>query len=157
MPSRANSFAGHVRCDHLYDFIRHLRTVIDTRKEPAPSPKETTYIIMDRADRLRQLPAGTIPALVRLQELTERNVSVILVSNLVWEKFRGGTGCSDPLLVHFPGYKKDETLAIIARDCPADIEPQFFAQFVSLLWGVFHGPCRDLNELRHLVSLLFDT
>ena len=26
---------------------------------------------------------------------------------------------------------------------------------MELLWGVFNGPCRDLNELRHLVGLLF--
>ncbi len=29
-------------------------------------------------------------------------------------------------------------------------------RFAALLWSVFQGPCRDLNELRHLAALLFD-
>jgi len=47
-------------------------------------------------------------------------------------------------------------MEILARDMPPD-EPdrQFFLSFVDLLYSVFHGPCRDMNELRHAAVLLF--
>lgn len=34
------------------------------------------------------------------------NVTVILLSEIVWEKFRPNTGCFEPLLFHFPDYSK---------------------------------------------------
>lgn len=79
-----------------------------------------------------------------------------MISTVIWEKFREGTGFADPLLVHFPAYNKQDALAILEQRAPADVPTSHFRQFVSLLWDVFHGPCRDLNELGHLVSLFFD-
>ena len=32
MPSRANSYTGYTRCDHLHDFVRHLVELIDQRE-----------------------------------------------------------------------------------------------------------------------------
>lgn len=36
----------------------------------------------------------------------EDNVTVILLSEIVWDKFRPNTGCFEPLLLHFPDYSK---------------------------------------------------
>jgi len=117
--------------------------------------EEPTFVVLDNADRLRVHSPEILAAFLRLAELVRHPVTVVLISSIVWEKFRGGTGCTEPFLLHFPAYTKEATLEIIARDCPADEDPAFFKQFVQLLWGVFNGPCRDLNELRHLVALLF--
>ena len=47
-------------------------------------------------------------------------------------------------------------LEILALDKPADEDDVgFYLSFVDLLYSVFHGPCRDLNELRHVAALLF--
>lgn len=36
----------------------------------------------------------------------EDNVTVILLSEIVWDKFRPNTGCFEPLLLNFPDYSK---------------------------------------------------
>lgn len=36
----------------------------------------------------------------------EDNVTVILLSEIVWDTFRPNTGCFEPLLLHFPDYSK---------------------------------------------------
>ena len=33
-------------------------------------------------------------------------MTVILLSEIVWDKFRPNTGCFEPLLLHFPDYSK---------------------------------------------------
>lgn len=96
-----------------------------------------------------------LAALLRIPELTNRNVCCIFISTLIWSKFQGGTGAADPLQVHVPAYDKAATVTILAQRCPTGIPATFFSRFVELMWDVFHGPCRDLNELGHLVTLLF--
>ena len=41
---------------------------------------------------------------------TGLNICVILVSEIVWEKYRFGTGFCEPLVVHFPDFSKGKTL-----------------------------------------------
>lgn len=36
----------------------------------------------------------------------EDNVTVVLLSEIVWDLFRPSTGCFEPLLLHFPDYSK---------------------------------------------------
>jgi origin recognition complex subunit 5 len=57
-------------------------------------------------------------------------------------------------LLHFPAYDKAETLAILSLSRPVDVEPEVYLRFVELMWDVFHGPCRVVSELKHLVALL---
>ncbi|KAI8587013.1 origin recognition complex, subunit 5 [Geranomyces variabilis] len=52
-------------------------------------------------------------------------------------------------------YSREEVLQIIAQDCPSDEEPEFFTGFIAMLYEVFVHPCKDMRELRHLVTLLF--
>lgn len=46
----------------------------------------------------------TLSHIWRLQ--VEDNVTVILLSEIVWDKFRPNAGCFEPLLLHFPDYGK---------------------------------------------------
>lgn len=39
----------------------------------------------------------------------EDNVTVVLLSEIVWDQFRPNTGCFEPLLLHFPDYSKGRT------------------------------------------------
>lgn len=48
-----------------------------------------------------------------------------------------------------------DILTIIAKDCPSSEELSFFLNFVEIVYDIFQRNCKDLNELRHLVSLLF--
>ena len=37
---------------------------------------------------------------------TKHNLCVIMISEIVWEKYRSGTGFSEPFVIHFPDYSK---------------------------------------------------
>lgn len=43
-------------------------------------------------------------------------MTVVLLSEIVWDLFRPNTGCLEPLLLHFPDYSKGSAAASRARD-----------------------------------------
>ena len=45
-----------------------------------------------------------------------------------------------------------EVLSILSLDSPVGYTASFYCTFVSHVWNVLHKVCRDLSELRHLVS-----
>ena len=46
----------------------------------------------------------------------------------------------------------EELLEIMSLDCPPNYEVPFYKNYCNLLLSVFYLPCRNLRELRHLVS-----
>uniref|UniRef100_A0A8C9ZHB7 Origin recognition complex, subunit 5 n=1 Tax=Sander lucioperca TaxID=283035 RepID=A0A8C9ZHB7_SANLU len=116
-----------------------------------------TYIfqVMEKAELLRDTDANLLPALLRLQELVEDNVTIILLSEIVWDKFRPNTGCFEPLLLHFPDYSKGELHTILSQDRHPSYSDEFYSSYINILLGVFYSVCRDLRELRHLAALNF--
>ncbi|KAJ3292378.1 Origin recognition complex subunit 5 [Borealophlyctis nickersoniae] len=104
--------------------------------------------------RVRLPPLDSVKSLTATSQ-TRQNITTIFISSIAWDDFRCRAGSMDPVVVHFPQYTKPDVLKIISRDCPPDEEMPFFLSFVDLVYGVFYKPCRDLNELRHLVALLF--
>uniref|UniRef100_A0A671R8C1 Origin recognition complex, subunit 5 n=1 Tax=Sinocyclocheilus anshuiensis TaxID=1608454 RepID=A0A671R8C1_9TELE len=139
------------RCPSLSDFVRLYKQM--SSNSPAT---QTRYIILDRAERMRDMDFSLLPALLRLQELVNDNVTVILLSEIVWEKFRPNTGCFEPLLFHFPDYSKGKRLVqILSWDHHPSYTPELYASYINILLGVFFSVCRDLRELRHLAALNF--
>ncbi|CAI8006247.1 Origin recognition complex subunit 5 [Geodia barretti] len=141
--------SGYVRCDSMPSFIRSLQSFADERTA------ETMYIVLDKAERLREMNATLLPSLLRLSELTHRQVCTILVSELVWEKLAMSAGGLRPYPLHFPQYTRGEVLAIMSLDCPEGEPLSFYRTFVNHVWNVFQYVCRDLGELRYLSSLLY--
>ncbi|XP_043093577.1 origin recognition complex subunit 5 isoform X2 [Puntigrus tetrazona] len=148
--SGADAAALLPRCPSLSDFVRLYKQA--SSGSPAA---QTRYIILDRAERMRDMDFGLLPALLRLQELVNDNVTVILLSEIVWEKFRPNTGCFEPLLFNFPDYSKAELVQILSQDHHPSYTPELYASYVNILLGVFFSVCRDLRELRHLAALNF--
>ncbi|CAB1346019.1 unnamed protein product [Coregonus sp. 'balchen'] len=138
------------RSPSLSDFVRVYKQLC----VQAPA-KQTRYIVLDRAELLRDMAANLLPAFLRLQELVEDNVTVILLSEIVWDKFRPNTGCFEPLLLHFPDYSKGELQQILSEDSHPSYSPELYSAFINILLGVFYSVCRDLRELRHLAALNF--
>lgn len=134
----------------LSDFVRIYRQ--QCLESPA---KQTRYIIMEKAEMLRDADSNLLPALLRLQELVEDNVTVIMLSEIVWDKFRPNTGCFEPLLLHFPDYSKGELQKILSEDSHPSYSAEFYSSYINILLGVFYSVCRDLRELRHLAALNF--
>nr|XP_002740279.1 PREDICTED: origin recognition complex subunit 5-like [Saccoglossus kowalevskii] len=151
IPSPDNNYSCYARCDNMNDFVRLLKNLIEEKELGS----RTLFIVLDKAERLRDMDANILPALLRLQELSNCNICVILISEIVLEKFRTGTGFHEPFVLHFPDYSKDEMLEIISHDCPSDYSPSFYISYVNLLMSIFYMVCRDLNELRHLAQLNF--
>ncbi|XP_052316451.1 origin recognition complex subunit 5-like isoform X2 [Oncorhynchus keta] len=138
------------RSPSLSDFVRVYKQLC-----VQASAKQTRYIVLDRAELLRDMETNLLPAFLRLQELVEDNVTVILLSEIVWDKFRPNTGCFEPLLLHFPDYSKGELQQILSEDSHPSYSPELYSAFINILLGVFYSACRDLRELRHLAALHF--
>ncbi|KAJ2892894.1 Origin recognition complex subunit 5, partial [Coemansia aciculifera] len=153
VPCADNRFSNYAKCDNLVDFVNSVRDLL------AASGKqhESHYMVIDQAERLRDRGPMLLTSLLRLSELTGgANISVVLISNVVWDKFRPRHGgAPDPLSMFFPYYSKDDILEILAKDCPPDESQKLFKHFVETIYEVFNRNCVDLNELRHLVAMLF--
>ncbi|XP_061125255.1 origin recognition complex subunit 5 [Syngnathus typhle] len=138
------------RSPSLSDFVRVYK-----QRCSRATAEQTRYIVLEKAELLRDMDANLLSALARLQELVEDNVSVLLLSELVWDTFRPNTGCLEPLLLHFPEYTKAELHQILSRDSHPTYSADFYASYIHILLGVFYAVCRDLRELRHLAALNF--
>lgn len=142
---------ANISCDNMNDFVRLLKQEIGS----CSLGDQTLYIILDRAERLRDMDINLLPAFLRMQELTGLNVCTVLLSEIVWEKFQSGTAFCDPFIICMPDYTQDELVRIIQLDCPADVAQDVYRNYVSLFLSVFYRVCRDLRELRHMALLNF--
>ncbi|XP_049749056.1 origin recognition complex subunit 5 isoform X2 [Elephas maximus indicus] len=140
-----------ITCDTFNDFVRLFKQV--TKAEGLRD--QTVYIVLDKAEYLRDMEANLLPGFLRLQELTDRNVTVIFLSEIIWEKFRPNTGCFEPFVLYFPDYSIGNLQKILCNDHPPEYSADFYAAYINILLGVFYTVCRDLKELRHLAVLNF--
>ncbi|XP_057711614.1 origin recognition complex subunit 5 [Corythoichthys intestinalis] len=138
------------RYPSLSDFVRVYR-----KHRSLSAAEQTRYIVLEKAELLRDMDANLISVLVRLQELVEDNVSVFLLSDIPWDTFRPNTGCLEPIQLHFPDYTRAELHQILSRDSHPSYSADFYASYIHVLLGVFYIVCRDLRELRHLAALNF--
>ncbi|XP_077355454.1 origin recognition complex subunit 5 isoform X2 [Festucalex cinctus] len=150
----ADAAAALPRSPSLSDFVRIYRQHRSCRVAAA-AQHTTRYLVLEKAELLRDMDANLLSLLVRLQELVEDNVTVILLSEIVWETFRPNTGCLEPLPLHFPDYTKGELHEILSRDRHPSYSADFYSSYIHILLGVFYAVCRDLRELRHLAALNF--
>ncbi|XP_068962660.1 origin recognition complex subunit 5-like isoform X1 [Petaurus breviceps papuanus] len=151
LSSSEDECAPYITCDSFNDFVRLFKKV--TQDQGVDD--QTVYIVLDKAEYLREMEANLLPAFLRLQELTDRNVTVIFLSQIVWEKFRPNTGCFEPFILYFPDYSIGHLQKILSHDHPPEYSADFYAAYINILLGVFYTVCRDLKELRHLAALNF--
>ncbi|NWJ09901.1 ORC5 protein, partial [Crypturellus undulatus] len=148
---------SRVLCDTFNDFVRLFKQAVTSQD----LQDQTVYIVsnlifvLDRAEQLREMEANILPAFLRLQELTDRNVTVVLLSEIVWELFRPSTGCFEPLTLYFPDYSIGHLQKILSNNHPPEYSADFYAAYINILLGVFYMVCRDLKELQHLAALNF--
>ncbi|KAM4705544.1 origin recognition complex subunit 5 [Rhinophrynus dorsalis] len=150
-PGPENEYSSLERCDTFNEFVRLYKKAISIHG----LKNETIYIVLDKAELLREMDANLLPGFLRFQELTESNVTVIFLSEIVWETFRPNTGCFEPLTLYFTDYSKAELQRILSSDYPQDYSAEFYASYINILLGVFYTVCRDIKELRHLAALNF--
>jgi len=141
----------YVTCDDMTDFVRQLTQTV----AGSSLGRQTLYIVFDKAERLRDSHTFMLPALLRLQELTKLNICTVFISEIVWEKFRFGTGFYEPYCLHFPDYSRHELQEILSLDCPPPCPSELYSLYINIVLSVFHCVCRDLREMRHLARLNF--
>ncbi|XP_063779963.1 origin recognition complex subunit 5 isoform X2 [Pseudophryne corroboree] len=150
-PGPENEYSSYERCDTFNEFVRLYKKAVSSKG----LENETFYIVIDKADVLRELDANLLPGFLRLQELTSSNVTVIFLTEIVWETFRPNTGCLEPLTIYLADYSKAELQKILSSDYPEQHSAEFYASYINILLGVFYTVCRDIKELRHLAALNF--
>ncbi|XP_073095081.1 origin recognition complex subunit 5 isoform X2 [Manis javanica] len=126
LSSLEDGCSTQITCETFNDFVRLFKQVTETEN----LKDQTVYI-------------------------TDRNVTVIFLSEIVWEKFRPNTGCFEPFVLYFPDYSIGNLQKILSHDHPPEYTADFYAAYINILLGVFYTVCRDLNELRHLAVLNF--
>ncbi|KAI9248261.1 origin recognition complex subunit 5 C-terminus-domain-containing protein [Phascolomyces articulosus] len=115
IPSVENQFTGVCRVDNVHQFVKTIQegVVIQENKVVQFGSDETHYLVLDRAERLRDMGPTLLPVLLRLSEMTGRNICVILLSTIVFEKFKVKGGAYEPLYIRFSEYSKEDTLQIL--------------------------------------------
>ncbi|KAF7285634.1 hypothetical protein GWI33_010287 [Rhynchophorus ferrugineus] len=147
----------YAKCDTLKEFIEHLQNV---DKEINLS---RCVVILDKAEELRTMDHNLLPSFLRLQELSNLSLSVIFLSEIVFEKYYFRLNIIEPIKIHFPQYTKDELLEILSFDFdlvrelignnfsqPIQFDIDFFRNYLNVFLSVFYRACRDLSELRHM-------
>lgn len=124
-------------CSDRFDFIRFIANC---------HKLDNFVLVVDKAERLRD--KSLVDFFAKLQELTGKNVSVVLISSLNIKYF--GSNCS-PIFIHFPPYAKNDLMDILIQDYESN---EFNKRFVELIYSVFYKYC-DLVELLRISKSLY--
>ncbi|GAA5812658.1 hypothetical protein MFLAVUS_006115 [Mucor flavus] len=154
-PSFRNGYTSKRKIDNIQQFVKAIR-------ETFIPGSQTRYLILDRAERLRDMPGTILPVLLRLSELTGSNICVVFISNIVFEKFRVKGGGIEPFLIRFPEYSREDTIKILQLDFKPstlstgdELDLEFYISFLEVIYSIFCHNCKDINELRYFAALLF--
>ncbi|KAI8146558.1 origin recognition complex subunit 5 C-terminus-domain-containing protein [Fennellomyces sp. T-0311] len=174
-PSVENRFTGVCRVDNVHQFVKNIQdgVAVSDTKVVHIGKEETQYLVLDRAERLRDMGSTLLPVLLRLAEMTGRNICVILLSTIVFEKFKVKGGAYEPLYMRFAEYTKEDTLQILQLLFTSterrielrreeedqvefvDLDDEFFTGFCEVIYTIFNHNCKDVNELKYIAALLF--
>ena len=136
------------KCDNFVDFIINLRDISTKDNRPI-------VVVFDKCDKLRDIDVDLLPTFSKLRELSNVNICVIFITDIVWEKFRVKIGIPEPFKIHFSQYTKNELIEILFSSRPGGYEETFYKNYLNLYLSVFFRFCRDLNELRYMAKVNF--
>ncbi|KAK9889673.1 hypothetical protein WA026_007052 [Henosepilachna vigintioctopunctata] len=152
----------YAKCDNMMDFVYYLQEI------HAEMNLDGSVIVLDRAEKLRSMEFNLLPVFLRFREICKINITVLFISELIFEKFYGRAGLVEPIRVHFPQYNKEELLNILSEDIHyarqailndfdelIDFDENFYRNYVNLFLSMFYRVCRDLSELRYMARINF--
>lgn len=165
--SESNGFNCYTKCDSMGDLILELRKIPE---------RHNIVLVFENAEYLRDLHANVLPGLMRLQELSGRNICSILVSQLPYEKFYPKTGIPEVVRIKFPQYTSNEVAKILQKDYAhvkahvkrgiernrklsaeeklrfveilESLDLEFYANYLHAFLCVFFRACRNISQLR---------
>lgn len=147
------------KCDNLMDFLNNLSNFQLKR----------AVIVLDKAEQLRNMDFNLLPSFLRLRELSGiPSISVILISEIAFQKFNIKGNVVDPVKLSFPQYSKEEIIAILAMDFDTcskllqehyddalEVDVNFYLNYLNVFLSTFYRACRDLCELRYMARINF--
>ncbi|CAO1318869.1 unnamed protein product [Diamesa hyperborea] len=157
------------KLDLMSDFIKELQDLRDGNY----------IIVIENAEKLRDMDYNILPVLTKLQDLTGLNISCILISSIAIEKY----GLSDVIKIHVPEYSKQDITDILMAQFDEihkniqntitnsaeeneqiktekmmiaySMDKEFYRNFVDIFLNVFYKACRDITELTFLSNKSF--
>ena len=116
--------------------------------------EETQYIIVDSAERLIQMDKMLLTALVRLDELTARNICCIFVSHVPYEHLAGVAATRAMVRVDFPPYSKSQLTDILCLACQdaAHVYVDAYKEMVKLILTAVLEQYREVMELQQVAA-----
>lgn len=158
-PTKGQPFT---KCDNMMDFVSCLQRCSEEMN------LNGSIVVLDKSEQLRQMDYNLLPGFLRMRELSGIEITVILLSEIVFEKYYARGNIVQPLKVYFPQYSKEELVNILMLDYSSakaaiydnfkesfEFDETFFKNYLNLFLTVFHRACRDFTELRHMSRLNF--
>lgn len=154
--------APYAKCENLMSFVSQIEKISSDK----PGYLDGTVIVLDKAEELRDIEINLLPAFLNLQELTGVKISVVLLSEIVYEKYFYRLNVVEPIKLHFPQYTREQFMQILPKDFDyvakliknklnLDIDGNLYECYLNLFLSVFYQKCRDLQELRHMNQKMF--
>jgi origin recognition complex subunit 5 len=135
------------RCDKTSTFLQLLKQLVNI---DIPS-----YLIFDNAEKLQNLDGSILPIFSRIQEASDCNVGVVMITQTAWESFEADTAGSVPLTLHIKPNSSTQIIKLVSQECPPGDNERLFQNFVRDIHSVFRSMVNDVRELRYVVQLLF--
>ncbi|KAJ1473448.1 origin recognition complex, subunit 5 [Baffinella frigidus] len=97
------------------------------------------------------MDAALLPVLLRIAQLSARNVCTILVSSAARQTFEPFLTARPALRLHFPPYSRIAIARILAHDASSNpARAEEYTEIAKVALNVFWGQCRALPELRQV-------
>lgn len=172
--SNDNNYGPYTKIDGMHEFLDALSKL----------DQECSYIVViENAEKLRDMAHNILPIFVKLQEYTGLNISCIFVTNLVFEKFHPNSELSVVVKINVPDYSKTDLIKIYLNEYDQfkdsikqqirlsanetelahqieiveSLDAEFYENYLNIFLNVFYKACRDLKELRFLSRKCFHT
>lgn len=163
-----NGYEAFAKVDSMEEFLIQI-SLLDVSK--------SYLIVIEKAERLRDMDMNIISSLLKLQEFTGLNISCLLVSHLALEKI--GINDWDVVKIHVPDYNKNDVMEILLNSydlvhqniikkieksqlgqslrqdrlvAASLMDKDFYKNFLNIFLNVFFKACRDLKELSFLAE-----
>lgn len=167
--------------ERMEQFIEYLSQIDYYSKNNSKNSSKiiNNYLLaLDNAERLRDVDANILCSLLRLQEYTRLNISIILISRLPLEKFFPRNGLNEQIItIYCPAYSRSDLLSILNTQFESRIKPkiknwigsdsektahieeglcevserinnEFYENYLNIFMGVIFKLCRDFRELQ---------
>ena len=137
------------RCDTTTKFINQLSPLMHSEK--------SFYLLLDNAELLGTLGRSLLPGLARIQDLSGKNIGIVLITQSAWESFDDDAAGAIPVTVHIPINTPARIVELVCNECPLAPDVSLRRGFVHHIYSVFRSMVNNVRELRYVVQLFFPT